>query len=85
MPTHSHANTLSDPGHSHVVGFEPSGSGATAGISASGDPQYVHSASTVHTQSATTGITITNANVGSGSAHAILQPTIIGNKLIRVV
>ena len=44
MPTHSHANTLSDPGHNHVVGFEP-----------------------------------------SGSAHAILQPTIIGNKLIRVV
>jgi microcystin-dependent protein len=34
-------------------------------------------------QSATTGITIQNA--GSGNAHALLQPTIIVNYLLRVL
>jgi hypothetical protein len=33
--------------------------------------------------SATTGISINNA--GSGSAHTIMQPTIIANKLLRVI
>lgn len=81
MPQHNHG--ITDSGHSHIVGFEPSGSGATAGIGASGDPQYVHSASTVRTQSSTTGISINNA--GGGGAHAMLQPTIILNKILRVI
>jgi microcystin-dependent protein len=85
MPAHSHANTLNDSGHQHTVGFEQAGVAAAAGQGASGDPQYVHSGTSVRTQFATTGMTITNANAGSGAAHAILQPTIIGNKLIRVI
>jgi microcystin-dependent protein len=85
MPVHSHGNSLTDPGHSHVVGFEEAGVVSSNQLGTSTDPQYVHIASTVHTQSATTGITINNANAGSGTAHGIIQPTITCNYIIRII
>ena len=36
------------------------------------------------TGSATTGITITNVNAGSGSAMALLPPTMILTKIVRI-
>jgi microcystin-dependent protein len=33
----------------------------------------------------TTGITITNASAGSGSAHASVQPTIVCNYIMRII
>ena len=36
-------------------------------------------------RSAVTGITITNATVGGGGAHAIVQPTMVCNYIIRII
>ncbi|MEH2625537.1 microcystin-dependent protein [Bradyrhizobium sp. AZCC 1719] len=82
MPTHSHANTLSDPGHTHSVTFVLGGSTGSAGTgtavnSAGSQSGYV--------LNAMTGISITNANAGSGSAHNNVQPTIVCNYIIRII
>jgi microcystin-dependent protein len=80
MPSHSHPAT--DSGHTHTVPFQNSGSAATAGVSASGFPTYVNGA----TQTTSTGnANISVSNTGGGGAHAILQPTIILNKILRVL
>ncbi|MBR0780465.1 phage tail protein [Bradyrhizobium iriomotense] len=75
MPTHSHGVT--DPGHTHTytqsAAFGASGSGAGINGATTGGA----------TGSSTTGITIQNA--GSGGAHNNVQPTIIGNKLLRLI
>jgi microcystin-dependent protein len=78
-----HTHTLTDPGHQHSLPNRntfPAASGTTqvtqdfvSGISSGGNP----------VQSATTGITI--ANAGSGNAHNNVQPTIIANKLLRII
>jgi microcystin-dependent protein len=78
LAVHSHANSLNDPGHSHVI--EPVYAGVTAG---SGSARNQYSPSAVATSAATTGISISNANAGSGSAHNNVQPTIILNYIIR--
>jgi microcystin-dependent protein len=77
----SHSHGVTDSGHTHgssaalasnfSVGF---GGGAAGGIEAG------HIATI---SSATTGISINNA--GSGSAHNNTQPTIIGNKILRLI
>lgn len=80
MPTHSHGVT--DPGHTHGAnvprGFtvNTAGSFVVRGFDATTDMA-------ITTASATTGISI--ANAGSGGAHAIVQPTIILNKILRII
>jgi microcystin-dependent protein len=78
LASHTHSNTLTDPGHSHTinVGSSSGGQGATQGT-----PTTPVSAN----NSATTGITITNASAGSGNAHNNVQPTIICNYIIRII
>jgi len=76
MPSHSHG--VSDPGHQHQFGINvvtPTGgttmqSGTTGGQIGADQP-------------ATTGISIGNA--GGDAAHAMLQPTIIVNYILRVI
>jgi microcystin-dependent protein len=80
LPAHIHPNTLSDPGHSHTdhmnVAFGASGS--TFGIAGS--------VSSGTTSTNATGMTINNAaNTGGGGAHNNTQPTIIANKLLRII
>ena len=81
MPSHSHSNALNDPGHSHnydkaAVGAQkPAGSGSTP----------FEGAFLAATALSGTGMTIINANAGGGAAHAIVQPTIICNYIIRIV
>jgi microcystin-dependent protein len=80
MPTHTHANTLNDPGHTHPM----------PGTSNSGSASQFFSMSTVQTTtgntgSATTGATINNVNAGNSSPFAMLQPSIIVNYLLRVL
>jgi microcystin-dependent protein len=79
LPVHSHANTLTDPGHAHNVSVGSAGGGAivTQGSGASSPVAAVNSN--------TTGITINNVNAGSGNAHAIVQPTIVTNYIIRII
>lgn len=80
MPSHTHTATsvVTDPGHTHTFG----GNNAAATGSAVGG-----SSGTSTTNSNTTGITVatTNANTGGGGAHNNVQPTIILNKIIRVL
>lgn len=75
----SHSHGVTDPGHTHQytqiyrAGFEANGNGV--GISASSQ--------TANTTSSATGISIQSS--GSGNAHNNVQPTIITNKLIRII
>jgi microcystin-dependent protein len=84
MPAHTHANTLSDPGHSHIsngaalAGFSNNNGGGGGSFSAM-------SSSALIINGASTGITLTNAGVGSGAAHAIVQPTIVCNYILRII
>lgn len=85
IPAHTHPNTLNDLGHTHTWG--PSGNQANvAGTGASGTtPQY---GSTLNSTGSNSGapMSITNAtNTGGGGAHTIVQPTIILNKILRVL
>jgi microcystin-dependent protein len=79
IPSHSHTATSTDSGHTHgytqPASFGASGSGAgingstTAGTTGSGSAN----------------ITTTISNTGGGGAHNNTQPTIIANKLIRII
>ena len=69
LPAHTHANTLTDNGHSHAM---------TGGLAFGGGQQYISgdSAQTSSTSAASTGITLTNASVGSGTAATTISPYI---------
>lgn len=83
IPVHSHANSLNDPGHSHelanarqqTVSF--SGPGPIVGIQLNNGQD-----NSVVTNPVQTGITITNANAGSGGSHNNVQPTMITNYVL---
>jgi len=76
MPAHTHGVT--DPGHSHTyqqaTGVTPQSGTAT---------NVFTSNSTQNTGASTTGISIQNN--GGGAAHAIVQPTIVCNYIIRII
>lgn len=86
LPAHSHPNTLTDPGHAHSitsmnVTSVQNGTGANQGnllVTTSASP------ATVNTNSAVTGISITNASTGNGDAHPNLQPTLQVTAYIRL-
>jgi microcystin-dependent protein len=76
MPAHTHG--VNDPGHTH------NNNAATPTPAAQwtpGNTGAILNAATIN--SATTGISIQSA--GSGAAHAMLQPTIIVNYVLRIV
>jgi microcystin-dependent protein len=73
---HTHTATVTDPGHTHSYQqVAAGGSGQTSG----GASSYNTSA---NTGSATTGITVSNANTGAGNSQNV-QPTIILNYIIK--
>jgi microcystin-dependent protein len=95
MPTHSH--TVNDPGHAHSLYIWVTG-GPTNGSPSNGSPgigwglqtgvQYVNPINQWDVDvgvalTAPTGITLGNA--GSGTAHNIMQPSAVLNKIIRVL
>lgn len=67
LAVHSHPNSLHDPGHAHQIQIVQ-----TAAFGAGGQNAYVPG-SVSNTQVATTGITITNASVGSGTGHNTVE------------
>jgi microcystin-dependent protein len=79
IAAHSHANTLSDPGHGHTVPFV-----VTSSSGGSGGSNFTMGSGNQTTNIATTGITITNASTGGGGAHNNVQPTIMCNYILRV-
>lgn len=79
MPAHTHANTLTDPGHTHTY---QKYNGSNAGASPSAGTGYQAGFATVASDTGSTGITITNASQGSGNAHPNVQPSLVVNKII---
>lgn len=79
LAAHTHANTLTDPGHSHTdhMNISFGASGSTFGLQGG--------ASSGTTSTNTTGITINNASAGSGNAHNNVQPTIVLSKILRII
>jgi microcystin-dependent protein len=82
--THTHVNSLTDPGHVHSFnsGNSTAGGGSYPGSSNSSSFTANTSGSVAI---ATTGITITNASAGTASAHNLVQPTIVCNYIIRII
>lgn len=81
LASHTHANSLTDPGHAHS--YTDSGGGTHSAGGFSGGQQGTINGET--TGSSGTSISITNASAGSGSAHNNVQPTIIGNYILRII
>jgi microcystin-dependent protein len=78
---HAHTHTVTDPGHTHSIS-PPSSSDVTGqGLTATGTGGG-ETVATYNSASATTGITLVNAGTG---ASQNVQPTLIVNKLIRVL
>ena len=77
--SHTHAATVTDPGHAHsvnAVGF--SGAGSFALGFGGGQPQVTS------TDSAVTNITVSNATVGDPATNANLPPYLVINFIIKV-
>ena len=86
IPSHSHANSLNNPGHSHgytrpnYVLTQAGGSGSIWTLSIDPSPPV----SNTNTNTGGTNITITNANTGGGGAHKNVQPTKLATIYIKL-
>jgi microcystin-dependent protein len=80
MPSHTHVATVSDPGHSHTMNTGPFVQNVQ---------QFLANAASSISQSnltdntATTGITVSNANTGGGGSHNTTPPAMVVNWLIK--
>jgi microcystin-dependent protein len=85
MHQHTHTATVTDAGHTHSMKVPQGGSFYTGWAVNSGWSNATigdkQASSTYHVESATTGITVSNANAGTGSSQNV-QPTIVLNYLI---
>ena len=79
MPAHTHAATVTDPGHSHTLAIS-GGASSITGLGASGASGWQGSntgvtyVSSSGTNTSTTGVTVSNASNGSGTSFSILNP-----------
>ena len=78
---HAHTHTVTDPGHTHLIS-PPSANDTTSSGSTTTGTGGIETVTPFNSGSATTGITLVNS--GAGSSQNV-QPTIIVNKLIRVL
>ncbi len=72
LAAHNHTINITDPGHVHAVQIKTIGGGASPLAALTG------SAGGLNTDVHTTGITADSVNAGSGSAHNIVQRTVLG-------
>lgn len=79
---HTHANTLTDPGHSHAYDKTPQGP-----VQSGGGGSGTAATNSTQTSTNTTGITINNASAGSATPTPMrtVQPTLTANCMIRVL
>lgn len=80
IPSHTHANFLSDPGHAHsgsVIsqGTIQTGAGGQPGL---GGNNTGGVAGVITVNANVTGASVTNAAAGGGGSHGNVQPTTIG-------
>jgi microcystin-dependent protein len=78
IPSHTHANTLYDPGHTHT------GSAHTTGQPVPSQNGNAGQGAQAGIDYAATGIQITNAAAGGGGAHNNVQPSKVVNWIIRI-
>lgn len=88
LAVHSHANSLTDPGHGHPGSTIPL-QGNTTGAFTGNAAFFGNNSTALTTLAATiansgTGISINNANAGSGSAHNNTQPTILMTVYVKL-
>ena len=81
MPSHNHG--ITDPGHSHGTSTPVPGGGATYFSWNTSSLQTTSIEPGPSTGSAIASISINNA--GGGNPHAIVQPTIVCNYIIRII
>jgi microcystin-dependent protein len=82
MPSHSHAASVIDTGHSHGI---PMNGANNAGSNAIPQNADLDVGNGINSRSATTGISVSNSNTGGGAAHSILPPLIILPFILRVI
>jgi microcystin-dependent protein len=70
IPSHTHANSLNDPGHTH------SSNAAAANASTTGGGGFLIGGGNATINGAATNMSITNAAQGGGGAHNVMQPSI---------
>jgi microcystin-dependent protein len=85
IPSHTHAASVNDPGHSHPENIPYPGGGSFYPSTVTSAPSSNIMSPKPSTDAAITGISVTNAPQGGGSPHAIMQPTIVCNYIIRIV
>jgi microcystin-dependent protein len=81
MHQHTHTATVTDPGHTHGPGNLLTMNGAGVPQNFGGGTRTLFEF-TAGTSSATTGITVGNANAGTGTSQNV-QPTLILNYIIK--
>lgn len=79
MPSHTHTANVNDPGHIHTLNTV-SGGGGGQPILNMGASGSIQGATTL---SATTGITVTNTNMGGGNPFNVIQPSAVVLKCIK--
>lgn len=84
LASHTHVNTLTDPGHVHTITGTANFAAPTSSNASYDDVQGRGGTISGHVNSNTTGITITNASSGSGSAHNNTQPTMLATIYIKL-
>lgn len=82
MPQHNHTATVNDPGHAHAQTVT-SGSGTTGPATGGGFTAYAFDGAE-NTGTATTGITVSIANKGSGEAHSNMPPAFLTTFIIKL-
>ena len=82
MPAHTHANTLTDPGHAHGENLITGGGGTS--WPAGGTDHWVTVPGPA-TDAASTGITLATRVRGAGAAHNNIQPSIVCFYIMRII
>jgi len=87
MPAHSHSVNLSDPGHSHSVNGPPNVWYAGGGVNIGGSPNssFLNYGAAITVNGSTTGIAISINSNGGGAAANVVQPTILCNRIMRII
>ena len=84
LASHSHANTLTDPGHAHAVTGGVLGGNFDFNAQTGGGATVPGGVPSITISANTTGITITNANTGSGTAHNTVHLSMVGTWYLRL-
>ena len=84
---HTHSATVTDPGHTHVAAPYKQFPGASGGLTdrflSDGNLSASGAVANPLTASSTTGVTVANANAGTGSSQNV-QPSSVRNRIVKL-